>query len=424
MAHLADLNVLEFSQTVRPLGAIEQMFWLLDQHHPIHFAMVAHVSGATQVGDWRNALDRLQQRHPLMTVFIRGEEGAIPHFAQMTAPPIPMRIVYDDPLTRWRSEAETEMKTRFPLGKAPLIRAVLIHAERESILMLTAHHAIADGMALAYAIRDTLKAMSGEALQNLAYTPSEDELIPPSSITAALNEADAEGDGAAADTPAFVTGGQPRVLSLTLPPALTSRVRDLARKEGATVHCALLAALVIAGRKLSDRWRDIPIRVMSPVNSRSIVGGGEDCGVFVGSATSTVGVESAGFWDLARQSKAEIVPGQTLDGVARLISDVSGFLDTAPDVEAAANFGAVAFAREALLTNVGQLPFGSRYGRLKLNSVWGPVVLQGIENEQSIGVATVDGTLTLAHTAITPIDGLLEEMQVVLSEACARSPNN
>ena len=62
MAHLADLNVLEFSQTVRPLGAIEQMFWLLDQHHPIHFAMVAHVSGATQVGDWRNALDRLQQR--------------------------------------------------------------------------------------------------------------------------------------------------------------------------------------------------------------------------------------------------------------------------------------------------------------------------------------------------------------------------
>jgi hypothetical protein len=266
--------------------------------------------------------------------------------------------------------------------------------------------------------------MSGEALQNLAYTPSEDELIPPSSITAALNEADAEGDGAAADTPAFVTGGQPKVLSLTLPPALTSRVRDLARKEGATVHCALLAALVIAGRKLSDKWRDIPIRVMSPVNSRSIVGGGEDCGVFVGSATSTVGVESAGFWDLARQSKAEIVPGQTLDGVARLISDVSGFLDTAPDVEAAANFGAVAFAREALLTNVGQLPFGSRYGRLKLNSVWGPVVLQGIENEQSIGVATVDGTLTLAHTAITPIDGLLEEMQVVLSEACARSPNN
>jgi hypothetical protein len=56
--------------------------------------------------------------------------------------------------------------------------------------------------------------------------------------------------------------------------------------------------------------------------------------------------------------------------------------------------------------------------------VWGPVVLQGFENEQSIGVATVDGTLTLAHTANTPIDGLLEEMQVILSEACARSPNN
>jgi hypothetical protein len=424
MAHLADLSVLEFSQTVRPLGAIEQMFWLLDQHHPIHFAITAHVSGATQVGDWRNALDQLQRRHPLMAVSIRGEERAIPHFAQMTASPIPMRIVYGDPLTRWRGEAETEMKTRFPVGKAPLIRAVLIHAEREAILMLVAHHAIADGMALAYAIRDTLNVMGGKTLQTLAYTPSEDELVPPGSITAALNEADDEGGATALDIPVLVTGGQPKVRSLTLPPPLTARLRGLARKEGATVHCALLAALVIAGRSLNDRWRDIPIRVMSPVNSRTVVGGGEACGVFVGAASSTAEVADADFWDLARRSKAEIASGQTLDGVARLISNVSGFLDTAPDVAEAAKFGATAFAREALLTNLGQLPFVSRFGRLKLNSMWGPVVLQGFENEQSIGVATVDGTLTLAHTANTPIDGLLEEMQVILSEACASSPNN
>jgi hypothetical protein len=56
---------------------------------------------------------------------------------------------------------------------------------------------------------------------------------------------------------------------------------------------------------------------------------------------------------------------------------------------------------------------------LKLKAIWGPAVLDGSEDEQTIGAATVGGTLSLLHTSHTPHRGLLHEMQSVLAEACA-----
>ena len=69
------------------------------------------------------------------------------------------------------------------------------------------------------------------------------------------------------------------------------------------------------------------------------------------------------------------------------------------------------------MTNLGPLPFDSQFGALKLKALWGPAVLQGLEGEQTIGVANVDGSLYLTHTSHTPPDGLLEAMRDILVEA-------
>jgi hypothetical protein len=37
---------------VRPLGALEEFLWLLDQSRPAHFVMAAEVSGSTTLSDW------------------------------------------------------------------------------------------------------------------------------------------------------------------------------------------------------------------------------------------------------------------------------------------------------------------------------------------------------------------------------------
>lgn len=117
--------------------------------------------------------------------------------------------------------------------------------------------------------------------------------------------------------------------------------------------------------------------------------------------------------------KASVAPGQTREGIAAVVSALQEAVADAPDAATASEFAATVFAREGLLTNLGSLSFPGQFGALKLKAIWGPAVLDGSEDEQTIGAATVGGTLSLLHTSHTPHAGLLEAMQSVLAEACA-----
>jgi Condensation domain len=164
----------EYAQAAtRPLGALEHLFWLYDQNSSAHFAMTALISGRTSPRDWRRALDQLQKRHPIMSVCIAGVPGSVPEFHRVDAAPIPLRIVEDEPERRWEAEVGEELATPFKPSEAPLIRAVLILGARDhAAFILVAHHSIADGLSLAYAIRDTLDAVAGRVLQPLPWLPS------------------------------------------------------------------------------------------------------------------------------------------------------------------------------------------------------------------------------------------------------------
>jgi hypothetical protein len=208
------------------------------------------------------------------------------------------------------------------------------------------------------------------------------------------------------------------VKGLRLAPTLTARIRDRARLEGTTVHGALSAAIVIAGREISTDWQKIPVRVMSPINIRPLLGVGESCGVFVSAAMGVFDGKTTGFWELAREAKIAIAAGQTREGVAALLATLGGVVGKGAEVAAAAEFAAAAFVHEAMLTNLGELTFDNRFGPLKLEEVWGPAVLDGMEGEHTIGVATVNGSICLTHTSHTPPEGFLEAMRSVLVKAC------
>jgi hypothetical protein len=77
------------SDTLRPLGWLEHMFWLLDQNRPCHFAVTALLAGKASPDDWRKALDRVQKRHPLLSVCINGSPGSVPQFRRQAAAPHP-----------------------------------------------------------------------------------------------------------------------------------------------------------------------------------------------------------------------------------------------------------------------------------------------------------------------------------------------
>ncbi len=347
---------------IRSLGSLEHLFWLFDQNSFVHFAVTALIS------------------------------GSVPSFRQADARPIPLRIVEDEPEPRWEAEVGKELATPFNPRQAPLIRAVLIPAARDAAFILVAHHSIADGLSLAYAIRDTLDALAGRSLRPLPWLPSQDDM---------MNVPDSHADGQEQDqaealTPAVYRrrdNARPRVKGLRLSAGLTSSVRDRARQEGTTVHGALCAALVLASRDVSAAWREIPLRILSPINARPLLDAGESCGVFLGA-------------------------NQTSENIAAQLSAFRQVVGNGAEVPTVAEFGAKVFASEVMLTNLGSLSFDRQFGPVTLKAMFGPAVLTGFEGYQTIGVATVNGALCLSHTSHTPPEGLLEKTQSVLTQAC------
>src|SRR5258708_23122669 len=139
------MPVIKPKKEVRALGAMERLFWLMDQKHPTHLTVTAEVKGITKVQNWRDALDAVQRRHPILSASINRNEEGQPALYQADAAPIPLRVVDGSIQGPWELELELEREMAAPFipKQAPLIRSVLIHKPHSAVLTLVAHHAIA-----------------------------------------------------------------------------------------------------------------------------------------------------------------------------------------------------------------------------------------------------------------------------------------
>jgi hypothetical protein len=236
-------------------------------------------------------------------------------------------------------------------------------------------------------------------------------------------QAEARQAGAPQAKPALYREGDgltPRAIARKLDESLTAALKERARREGTTVQGALCAALVLAGRKTSSTWRKQTVRVMSPVNARTHLGAGEACGLYLGGAgmISFQPGDSREFWELARFAKKEIAPSQTFQSLSASLHGLEAIMTNDMDVETAAQISAGTFARKLMVSNLGQMPYESEFGKLKLEAVWGPTALQGLEGEQNVGVATTNGAIRLLHASYSLLPYLLENTESILRAAC------
>jgi hypothetical protein len=225
---------------LRPLGALEELFCLFDQHFPTNGAFAAQITGYTTVQQWRDALDAIQQRHPLLSACIDTTFNRVPHFRRVPGRRIPLRVV-PSAYARWQREIAEEVNGPFVPDQAPLFRAVLLHQETHCTFILSSHHAVSDGISLVLLLRDVLLALSGNDLEPLHLAPSREVLF------GAQQRSSTE-----PGLPSFPAERPPLpyVEGIKLPPERTTALQQRAREEGVTVHAAISAALAIAGRAM------------------------------------------------------------------------------------------------------------------------------------------------------------------------------
>lgn len=117
----------------------------MTKYLPIHFTKSAKISGSFSLDQLRKSLAQVQMQHPLLRVGIAVAETGYPKFVEQIAP-ILLRLVVREDDRSWQREVEVELSRSFSWRTAPLFRVVLLQSERVSELIMTCHHAIANGM--------------------------------------------------------------------------------------------------------------------------------------------------------------------------------------------------------------------------------------------------------------------------------------
>src|SRR5262245_22888414 len=396
--------------TVR-LGSIEELVWLYDQTSPFHFVMGATFVGAGTAAPWREVLDTLQWRHPLLQVRIERDASAYPKFVSDEAARMPLRM--GDADIGWAGEMSRELRIPFDHRNAPLIRAVVCSDTMGSTLLLTVHHAIADAISLTWAFRDVLLLLSGQKLKPLAAPVSQDEMLGNALSGVPRNPARTLFSPRASDA-AF--RHRLHVHHLALSRELTAAIAEKARSEGTTVFGALSAAAILAGRSLSSRWRTEALRFLCPVSSRRHAEFPEVVRAYFNIIPIHFAPENGSdFWELARYCKAAVLLAQSKEGVKQIVQGLARFLETGPDPATVSDFMNAQFASHGSLSSIGSIPYPTRARDIELTAIWGPALSTGVDGEQYLGAVTLNGMLHLTNTSSRPITGLLAKTESILA---------
>lgn len=376
---------------------------------------------------WEESLDALQQRHPLLNVCIRENSPLQPAFYRVEGRRIPLRVIQDEKESRLDRELEAELATPFDFSAAPLIRVVLIEQPTRSTIIITIHHSIGDGISVSYLIRDLLQAASGQSLASLPLPPSREALLNMAPAATGM-----QGGGATIQDLSLPSGtpgvsaeiyrvkqAPPKVQRFRLSAELTDKLLLRCRQEGTTIHGALCAAFVFAGTRQITGWQQKPILLMSPVSIRKALAIQDDVGVYITTHRLTVdpnGITS--FWDLARLTRSKLAVAGNRPAIQEHVERVQELADSGAGVLRMNEIRLEGFAHELTLSNIGAIPYDTRFGALRLESVWGPLVFSGTDGQYMAGVTTTNNSLGILLGSRERLGYLLETVSQVLNVAC------
>jgi len=385
-------------------------------------AVVGRVRGDLSQEALRWALRRVPERHPLLASRVSQDEERGLWFVHDPEIEIPLRVVERASEEQWIGEVGREVRTPWDQFRGPLIRFVLVYSPAVSEVIAFSQHAICDGTALAFLIRDVL---------SLVADPEErlERLVPDFTLTEVLGD-EAFGGGIGDRIKNLVVNRYNRqwrrnpvyvdyedylaiqrayadkfeygCVLLELDESQTGALTKACREHGVTVNTALTAALAAAFQELHGGGRESRIALPFDLRRRTDPPLGDVFCLMVGSVEVAFRYRlGRGFWENARElhrSVVEKIEGRavfeaavmmelldpTLVDVMVSFSLLAGEVPEgspryekmsrfAGDRRSVANSMAERFLKSLpsiVNTNLGRLGFPERYGVLELETMY------------------------------------------------------
>jgi hypothetical protein len=417
------------SEAWRPLSPFERLFDTIDQTNGLNFCIAVSFQGKVARSRWTAAFARVQQRHPFLNASLNRDDAHAPYIQRAEGFPIPLTFEPRTSSTQWQSTMEAQGEEPFAASAAPLLRVNVLEDEHDCDIIVTAHHAILDGVGALCLIRDVLAVLSGKELTALAMPPAAEDRL---EEARSLNEAPSTIDPQAAEAwRQFLAGRPPRfferhtgtrrpiISSLRLSLDETGELLRCARKQQTTLSAVLLTALASTVRELNPSLAESDIGFSIPVDTRPYLKNGDD---FVLSITLPQGVclyPATEFWENARALRPQLTAFQSLDAIEAYFGVVKTAMDLKLDANTLIDVVAKQGGVDITLTNLKHVTFPLLPDGLTVEAVWGPSVSSCVAGGLVLGSATFNGALHLVCTTYTPLPQFFGKLHEILTKACS-----
>jgi NRPS condensation-like uncharacterized protein len=404
----------------RKLGLLENLFEILHDLGGMIDVNVARIEGELTPDILQQALDLLQKLHPMLQVHIVNlEDGNYFQSAETTK--IPLQVIDKQSDNQWINIAEEELHKKFPGGTNPLCRVTFIRAPQNkdisiSEIVVTFHHAIADGLSCMYFIDKLLsycqQITDGEDISEVVtmqILPPIEDMLDSSIINSNNLEVSEEKLNQEALTPQLIIEAEapandrrtcivPRILSQEM----TMMLIDSCKQEQTTVHGALCAAMLFSASQQCPTNYPINLSCSSNVNLRKYCQP-EINKKYLACLVSRISEnhsldKNALFWNLARECKSKIHKSIEIGVPVKLICSDS-LRNFNHDVVSKVAEYQMGRDMTVHVSNLGKINIPENYGKLKLKELYFSAGQQIIGSCFWIGVVTFQGKLfcTFAH---------------------------
>lgn len=402
---------------IRPVDAMERLFYRYSERNPAHFALVAEFDEVLTANRLKPALAAVQRRHPLLSAHVEDRPGIRLGFYRAAAvSPIDL-TVYRDAETSWEGLAAEELSRPFDRSRAPLMRASSLQGPASSALLLIFDHTIADGISAVLVLNDVVAALNGATLPELPVPQSQEQMLAQTLPRVEPLDPSELPDDPRMRTPSATRpfdGALTNVHTMTMTEVDTARLALRCRAERTTVHAAMVVAMCRV--RAADRGEDF-VRVLNPINFRALIGATEGCGLYVQSTwTGLSPWDGTAFWDQARATTAHLEVARS----ARGIRTASLAVQLGMAIDAETSHAEDLFSRvcpfDMLVSNLGVQNLNGA-GRLRPTAVWAPVVQSQTDGEHVTGITTYEGRLRMVTCGYSVPATFLKSVVYALASA-------
>lgn len=316
--------------------------------------MVARIQGNVTEGMLREAVAKVQQRHPNLRARIVADQNGDPWLTSEGAGEIAVAAVPREPGDHWIRAVRESCLTPFEFEAQPAIRFLLLHSPAVSDLVILCHHTLCDGLSLAYLARDLMlhlgdPARGAEPLpdpvpmsrDNMPAGLSANALV--RMVIRRMNERWAaekilfDQEDYRALNSAYWQAYPHQVLSAELSQAETSGLVERCRRHEVTVNSALTAAFAAAQVLIQgEKPFHSSLAVAASLRDRLPRPAGETIGFYAGMVRPKYRYNrSRGFWDNTWQLQRRLRP---LFTDRNLFQDLLLWCYLAPTILEAINF--------------------------------------------------------------------------------------